>query len=129
MGLHSGCGDDCVFVVNDHREFGNYVGQHGLVMENGMSSAGVVSLNHSSGHIYDLAAGREVPASVPNSRHQWPVNLGPCDGSVYLVTSKPISTLKLVTPETVKRGGKAAVSVQVVDQAGKTIAVVVPVKG
>jgi hypothetical protein len=27
-----------VFVVNDQREFGSYVGQHGLVMENGLPS-------------------------------------------------------------------------------------------
>jgi hypothetical protein len=33
-----------VFVVNDHREYGSYVGQHGLVMENGLPSKGIVSL-------------------------------------------------------------------------------------
>ena len=26
------------FVINDHREYGSYVGQHGLVMENGLPS-------------------------------------------------------------------------------------------
>jgi hypothetical protein len=113
-----------VFVVNDHREYGTYVGQHGLVMENGVPSAGVVSLNRPGGHVYDLVAHREVPASVRNAKLQWPVNLGPCDGRVYLVTAEPISGLKLDAPETGARGDKAAVTIPVADQAGKGIAAV-----
>lgn len=126
--LRSAHGGDYVFVVNDHREFGTYVGQHGLVMENGLPSGGVVSLNRPGGHVYDLVAHSEVPASVQKTKLQWPVNLGPCDGRVYLVTAEPISALKLDAPQTVARGDKAAVTIQVADQAGKAIAAVLPVK-
>ncbi len=121
-------GGDYVFVVNDHREFGDYVGQHGLVMENGAPSAGEVTLNRPSGRVYDLVAGREVPARVQDGKLRWPVNLGPCDGRVYLVAAEPIAALKLDAPEAVARGGKAAVSVQIVDAAGKPTAAVVPVE-
>jgi hypothetical protein len=40
--------------VNDHREYGSYVGQHGLVMENGLPSKGVVSLKAESANVYEL---------------------------------------------------------------------------
>ena len=60
---------DYVFVVNDHREAGSYVGQHGMVMENGLPSEGEVSLLRGSGHVYDLVNGREVPAKARLAEH------------------------------------------------------------
>jgi hypothetical protein len=126
--LRTAGGGDYVFVVNDHREFGDYVGQHGLVMENGAPSAGEVTLNRPGGHVYDLVADREVAASVRDSKLQWPVNLGPCDGRVYLVTAEPIAALKVDAPQVVARGDRVVDSIQVLDRAGKPIAAVLPVE-
>src|SRR6185295_4406514 len=54
---------DYVFVVNDHREAGTYVGQHGLVMENGLpSTANIVFAPGQPRIAYDLTKGeREAP--------------------------------------------------------------------
>jgi hypothetical protein len=118
---------DFVFVVNDRREFGTYVGQHGVVMENGLPSAGELTLRRTGGHVYDLVASREVPATARGEKLQWPVNLGPCDGRVFLVTPQPIAAVTLAVPDTAERGGKLEVTLTVNDDKGHAIAAVVPV--
>ena len=55
---------DYVFLVNDRREYGQYVGQHGLVMENGLPSQAVVAINRPGGFVYDLVGGRQVAATA-----------------------------------------------------------------
>jgi hypothetical protein len=91
---------DYIFVVNDHREAGNYVGRHGLVQDQGLPSAGVLTLRRAPGHVYDLTARSITPdvststmdsgpgesgESPPNETEtlQWPVELGPCEGNLY----------------------------------------------
>ncbi|MEO6785055.1 MAG: hypothetical protein ABI318_02890, partial [Chthoniobacteraceae bacterium] len=118
---------DYVFVVNDRREFGTYVGQHGVVMENGLPSTGDISLRRAGGHVYDLVAGREVSASVHGDRLHWSVNLAPCDGRVFLITPQPIAAVVLTAPEVASRGGKLDVSVTIADAAGKPVPAVAPV--
>lgn len=81
---------DYVFVVNDHREFGTYVGQHGLVMENGLPSDGHLSVRRNAGHVYDLLDSRKVSTTLRRDALSWPVQLGPCDGGIFLVTPQPI---------------------------------------
>jgi hypothetical protein len=44
--------------VNDRREYGDYVGHHKLVMEDGLPTDAVLTLRP-PGHVYDLVAGRK----------------------------------------------------------------------
>ncbi len=125
--LRTAGASDCVFVVNDHREFGSYVGQHGMVMENGLPSTGEIALKRAAGHVYDLIAGRKVPATARDNKLHWPVNLGPCEGRVCLVTPQPIAGVKVTVPETATRGSDILISLQIVDPAGEAVAATVPV--
>jgi hypothetical protein len=119
---------DYVFVVNDQREYGEYVGHHGRVMENGLPTAATLSLGRGAGSVYDLVEHRPVAAKADNGRMLLDVALGPCDGRCYLVTSRPIEGLQLQVPDSIQRGKSAACSIAVVDAEGKPIDAVVPLE-
>jgi hypothetical protein len=119
---------DYVFIVNDRREPGAYVGQHGLVMENGLPAEGEVSLVREGGHVYDLVAGREVPALVRDGSVRWNVKPGPCDGCVYMVTPRPITAVRMKLPDSVAAGSALRAGIAVVDASATPIEAVVPMK-
>jgi hypothetical protein len=118
---------DYVFVVNDRREYGQYVGQHGLVMENGVPSTARLSIARPEGVIYDLVESRAVPVRRESGRLLADVSLGSCDGRMYLVTPKPIAGIALHTPHAAERGARVDVALEVLDAAGKPLPAVVPV--
>jgi hypothetical protein len=123
------CGPaDYLFAVNDRREFGDYVGQHGLVMENGLPSEATLSLGRAGGHVYDLVAGRELGASVREGRLQIPRAFGPCEGCVLMVTDRAIAGVRVAAAGAVKAGAALACRVEVVGDDGKPLAAVAPVR-
>lgn len=118
-----------VFVVNDHREPGTYVGQHGLVMENGLPSRGTLTLNQDSASVYDLTGhGLIVPSRAAEGRLNWPVNLGPGEGRIYMVTPKPLLKLSLDVPATATCGNAAKVEVSLTTTDDALVPGHVPVK-
>ncbi|MCY2963243.1 MAG: hypothetical protein NT069_06245 [Planctomycetota bacterium] len=119
---------DYIFVVNDHREFGAYVGQHGLVMENGLPSDGTIAVRRHAGHVYDLLTHRKV-ASVANEEVvTWPVELGPCEGGLFLVTPRPIERLIIAAPETTQSGSAVDVDISIADSTGTPVSAVIPLR-
>ena len=126
--VRSSGSSDYVFVVNDHREFGHYVGQHGLVMENGLPSDGQLTLRRNSGHVYDLLIGRAVRATTRDGALSWPVNLGPCEGGVFLVTPRPIEQLQIAAPDSAQRGDVVDVSITITDSTGEIVPAVIPLR-
>jgi hypothetical protein len=118
---------DYVFLVNDRREFGNYVGQHGMVMENGLPSRAVVSIRREAGHVYDLVAGRPIASSYQEGRLQMNVTLGPCDGTLLMISPSPIRCVRIAAPEEVRQGGNAACRIEVINDRGEPIEAVIPV--
>jgi len=119
---------DYVFVVNDRREYGQYVGHHGLVMENGLPSQAELTIGRGAGVLYDLVEHRQVPAEVKDGRLTAAIALGPCDGRMYLVCDRPIQAVKLQLPKQAARGQHAAISVTVADADGKPVEAIVPVQ-
>lgn len=119
---------DYVFVVNDHREFGTYVGQHGLVMENGLPSDGHLSVHRNAGHVYDLLISRKVSTIVRGESLSWLVKLGPCDGGVFLVAPRPIEQLNIAAPEATQPGETFEVAVTVEDLSGEPVSAVIPLR-
>ena len=117
-----------VFVVNDKREFGSYVGQHGLVMENGIPSSGTLTLTADAANIYDLSRSALVLPTLTDGKVSWNIELGPCDGRVFMVLPRPMLQLKVEVPETAKVGNAAKVGVQLVDTKQSPVAAVVPVQ-
>jgi hypothetical protein len=121
-------GADYVFVVNDRREFGEYVGQHGLVMENGVPAEAEINVAREKGTVYDLVAHHSVKAAPHDGKLSWRSSLAGADGSIYLVTSKPISQVHIDPLDKIARGKSASVSVSVLDDTAKPIAAVLPLQ-
>ena len=119
---------DYVFVVNDRREFGTYVGGHGLVMENGLPSDATITIDRRRGFAYDLVRGRPVPTERARGRMEIDVHLGPCDGRLVLVTEREIEGVTLDVPASAKRGEPVAIRVAVVDGKGRPVDAVVPLR-
>lgn len=118
---------DYVFVVNDQREYGEYVGQHGIVMENGLPSDTVISVNRPAGFVYDLVHNRQVPAREEKDKLMMGLRLGPCDGGLYMVTSRAIDRVQVKAPDAAERNQRVTCTVEVQDAEGHAIDAVVPV--
>jgi len=117
---------DYLFAVNDRREFGDYVGQHGLVMENGLPAEAMLSLARSSGHVYDLTEGRTLHARVQEGRLTIARTFGPCDGCVLMVTDRAIEAVRIDVAQETRLGCRLPCTVSVVDVNGKPLDAVVP---
>lgn len=119
---------DYVFVLNDRREAGTYVGQHGLVLDVGLPSEGTLSLRRGNVHVYDLTARRAVGATDDDGTTRWPVALGPCEGNVFLVTERAIERVGVEVPERAALGQAVVCRVAITDAGGQPVEAVVPVR-
>lgn len=119
---------DYIFLVNDHREFGKYVGHHGRVMENGLPSETTLTINRRDGYLYDLVNRQQVATTGSGGKQSLSVQLGPGSGGIYVLTKEPIEAVGIDVPQQIKRGESATVSVKVTDQKGKPVSAVIPVE-
>ena len=118
-----------VFAINDRREFGSYVGQHGLVMENGLPTKARLTLAQEDAHVYDLTRGTLViPQRAEAGRVSWPVELGPCDGRLFLILPKPLLQIRLEAPATAKPGQSATVQATLTSTEEAPVRAAVPVE-
>lgn len=118
-----------VFVVNDHREPGAYVGQHALVMENGLPSKGIVSLKAESANVYELTgANFIVPKRDDDGSMRWPVELGPCDGRIFMITPRPLLGIQLDVPENAIVNNTARISARITTTQEAPTKAVIPVR-
>ncbi|MCP5538586.1 MAG: hypothetical protein H7A52_00380 [Akkermansiaceae bacterium] len=116
---------DYLFAINDRREFGAYVGPHGLVMENGLPSSATLTIpDGKDKHVYDLLAGHEIP--MRDGR--FPVSLGPCDGRLFLVTPAALGILALSMPESAKPGESVEVKITLDDESNQPLRAIVPAR-
>ena len=118
---------DYLFVMNDRRTFGSYVGQHGLVMENGLPSEASIRLDRIGMHVYDLVAERKVRTTERDGATRWPVELGPCEGGLFLATSRPVEQVQINAPAKARLGDVIEVTVTVADACGNAVPAVIPV--
>jgi len=121
-----------LFIINDKRTFGNYVGQHGLVMEDGLPNAGTVSVAR-AGRVYDLCAHQEIKTTVADGVTSFPVALGPGEGRLFLITPTPLQKTILTLPQQASRpsahsnlGAPYELQVRITDGRGKSANAVVP---
>jgi hypothetical protein len=117
---------DYVFAINDHREFGTYVGGYGLVMEDGLPSETSIRINRGVGHVYDLVESRELVSEVVNDSMLVPLQLGPCQGRVLMVTRRPIRNISINVPKVASRSDSISIAIAVTD-AGQPISAIIPV--
>lgn len=118
-----------VFVVNDHRENGTYVGQRNLVMENGLPSRGTVGVKSDTANVYDLTGTQFIlPKRGDDGTLSWPVELGPCDGRIFMVLPKPLLGIKLDAEESATVGNTARVNVRITTTQDAPTKAVIPVR-
>jgi hypothetical protein len=119
---------DYVFAINDRREFGTYVGQYGLVMEDGLPASASLRLNRPAGHIYNLRTSQTVSPRTNNERLEWPINLGPAEGGLYMITEQPIAKIAVSFPKSARLGKSVPLAVQVLNPSGKPLKAIIPIE-
>ena len=119
---------DYLFVINDKRTFGDYVGHHGLVMEKGLPLDATVTVARREGFVYDLVQHQPVPARPSEDGLRFDIGLGPGAGSVFMVSERKIARVALVVSASAKLDQSIDLRVSVADAAGKPIDAVVPVQ-
>jgi hypothetical protein len=119
---------DYLFALNDKRTFGDYVGQHGKVMEKGLPNTGTVAVRRKGAFVYDLVNHQLVATKPHATGLQFDLSLGPGDGRVFLLTSQKIASVQLKAPATAKRGATVDVTATVADTKGAPVAAVIPVR-
>ena len=120
---------DYVFLVNDAREPGDYVGQYGLVHEQGVPTSADVRLRSNATTVYDLVTHQAVPFQRDEKTGALtiPVTLGPCDGKLLMAVEKPISKASVTGADEINRGAQWTGSVQILDSDEKSVNAVIPV--
>lgn len=118
-----------VFIINDHREPGTYVGQHGLVMENGLPSSGQLKLHQDNANLYDLTRrSLIVPVRGVETDLSWRVDLGPGEGRIYMITPKPLLHLALDAPVTATCGHIAKLTSTLTTTDDASVKAVIPLE-
>ncbi|GAB6185759.1 LamG-like jellyroll fold domain-containing protein [Thermopirellula anaerolimosa] len=115
-----------VFVLNDRRTFGDYVGHHGKVMEVGLPLQTAITLQ-AAGTVYDPLA-RRAAAIGDGPPLRWTVELGPGDGRLFIVLPRPIAAVECRVPAEARRGETIDCDVRILDADGKAIPAVLPVE-
>lgn len=117
---------DYVFVMNDKRTYGDYIGHHKLVMEKGLPSQASVTVNRKNGYLYDLKLHQEIQPAEMKEALGFPVSLGPGDGSVVMICPQKIATVKLDVRGTPTLGNTVMLYVTLLDDRGERMEAVVP---
>ncbi|MDD3695674.1 MAG: hypothetical protein PHG44_06875 [Lentisphaeria bacterium] len=120
---------DYLFVFNDRREFGNYVGQYKKIMEKGLPLEGVeITVPRADVVVYDLLASSKVASSSAAGKTSFSTSFDPGQGKMYLICASAITQLQLLAPASIKRGESAVLQLMVTDAQGQLLDAVLPVQ-
>lgn len=117
---------DYLFAINDKRTYGNYVGQHGMVMEDGLPHGGTITVHRQEGHVYDLVTHTAIPARTGTAGLEFDVAYGPGDGRVYLICSQNIAAVQVDAPAEARLGQSLTIGAAVLDDQRQPMAAVIP---
>jgi len=94
--LRSYKSSDYLFVINDKREFGDYVGQWKMVMEKGCPNSGKVTVRRKAGAVYDLVKHCRLEHEVlKNGDTEVAVEFTTNDGKCLLFAERELAPLKV----------------------------------
>ena len=119
---------DYLFVVNDKRTFGEYVGQWKMVQEKGLPNSGTISLRHPAVAAYDLTAHKALALKKQNNGCSFDVSLAPGDGKLVLLLDREISNISLQLPQFVEQRAGYTVKCRITDRNGVAIPAYIPVE-
>lgn len=119
-----------LFVINDKRTFGSYVGQWKLTMEKGLPYEGFATLadpNRKINAVYELSRGGKVPFTrTETGAVKVDLKYTTNDGRLLLFLEKPIATVELHAPKQVKRGEKFKAQFRVASSAARPVKALLP---
>ena len=110
-----------LFVINDKRIAGDYVGQFECALEKGVPQNTSVSINETGCVVYDLLTHKRVDVSEKDGKTAWNVDLPAAAGRIYAIYPKPIAKLTVSVPSGLSVGKTAYFSIKVLDMDGKLI--------
>ncbi len=125
--LRSWENSDYLFVINDKRTFGDYVGQWGRIQEKGLPLSATVSVNRQSGAVYDLMANKAVKFNADGKKTDIGLQLEPGEGRLLLLLEHPIKQIVLNAPAEAKPGQAFNVDIVISDSTGKPVPALLPV--
>lgn len=120
-----------LFVINDKRDFGDYVGPWGRLMEKGMPYSGWVTVRDPGRNVaavYELSKGCQVPFVREGDRVRLDVSFDTCDGRLFAFLPAKIDSLKVKVSESVRRGEEIVVALVVADASGRAVPAILPVE-
>lgn len=104
--------DDYLFVINDKRTFGDYIGQWKRFAEKALPNKGTVTVNRKAGAVYDLVKRCAVPFKVVNGKTVIDVAFDGAGGKLFLLLDSPLKPFTLVVKpngEVIAKSGTSAV--------------------
>ena len=120
---------DYLFIVNDKRTFGDYLGPWKLVMEKGLPASGTITVDHPVKAVYDLV--RHTPLDFKNTETgiSFPVELAPGDGKMLLLLDQRIASLELQIPaQSPARKEPFTLTCSALDETGSGIRAILPME-
>jgi hypothetical protein len=119
---------DYLFAINDHRKFGDYVGQYGMMQEDGVAAAGKVRVARAAKAAYDLVKGGKVGLTSAGNASTLALTFEPADGKLIALTNQEIGALEITAPPSAKAGSTLPLNFQLQDTANKPMRGVWPIK-
>lgn len=107
-----------LFVINDKRIAGDYVGQFECALEKGVPQDTSVSISEIGCAVYDLLTHKRVDVSEKDGKTVWNVDLPAAGGRIYAIYPKPIAKLTVSVPPDLRIGKTAYFSIKVLDADG-----------
>ncbi len=119
---------DYLFVINDKRTYGDYIGQYKLVMDKGVPNFGNVTVKRTTGAAYDLIARRPVPFQSRNGETSLEVDFIGSGGRLFLLLDQAIDRVNIKAPKTAVCGKPLEFAVDILDSTGSAINALIPLE-
>ncbi len=120
-------GAEYVFVVNDKRTFGDYVGkQYRAVMETGLPQTVNVFLNTKNPAVYDLMSRRKLNVISKGQQKIVALDLKPAWGTVLAIYPQEIEKVHLILPPKLETGKETELVITITDKNGNLVPGVQP---
>ena len=112
---------DYLFVVNDKRTYGDYIGQYRRVMEKGLPLKATLTVRRPQGVVYDLESGKPVKTTEVAGALTFTAELGPGGGRLYMIAARPIAGVVVEGSRQVARGKSITFAISVNDASGRPL--------
>lgn len=119
---------DYLVVINDRREYGDYLGPWRQTMEKGLPNAGAVSIRRPAGAVYELSRGGAVPFAGAGGVTEVKLDYETNDGRLLLFLDQPIAGIELEAPAAAERGEGFELKLTVSDAAGRAVEALLPLR-